>query len=895
MRRWLGRVAALAVLPALRAAPVGAAPAGDGPGLPGGWVHPAGMVTRQTLDEMREKCRRYAWAREVCEDLARSVRPWVEVPLERLRQLTPKRRGNVYHNFSCPDDRARLVFDPFVDDAFRCPRCGKTFPAGMESNVYPPGNVYHGTLYDGWACLYFITAAQTAWRLGLAWQLTGEEGCARRAAEILLLYADLLPGMPREMVGGSKVIFTYNREGEVRLLEFAAAYELVRDSGFLDGQARQHVERDFLKPFCDDAFMDPELRSDWNNVYWWQLAIAQTGLALEDRHYLEYALGLGDYAPDRRPQHRSLTYAALHHFRPDGAHFGLNTGYQLYPLTAMLQVLALGVNISRQEPERFPPAEFDATDPGHPVGAVARRAIHWYLSLALPDGSMAVVGDSMYSRDSMKAYDPCAEIAYRYFGADAVAWHPEMLGARGLWGLIWGAADVVRRPVPYESARLSSGFTALRRDAGGNRMYVGLNHLQPGDGHQHADRLGIIAYARGQLLGLEKGTPYNNATVQEAARSSWSHNTVTVDRTSQPNGSTLKGDQIPVARYVQSDPECEYAEASADRIYAAAERYRRAIVLAGGVVLDVFTVSGGRTHDWFYHCAGELEIGLPVTAGKGFDTPAYVTGGTDRYEHAVTGDAWHGTWTLPPPADSRGNGPGKPVRHRVFMLGAPGTEVFRLGTYPVQQSGTASPGLTDDHTAAHLSGGAPAAGAGAGPFAGLTQSLLVRRVDSAAPFVALYDTFEGEPSVLEFVAVPVTGADAGAGVAACRWRTGAGVWYAVYAAEARGPLEFAGPRGPARVEAHFALIRTGAGGSVQGVALLGGRSVAFGGLEVRLPEPGNLFLTRTETGAFAARTAADLAFETLAGIRQEAPCGPVTATVAEEGVAVQVTAPGRPW
>lgn len=143
-------------------------------------------------------------------------------------------------------------------------------------------------------------------------------------------------------MGGTKVIFTYNREGEVRLLEFATAYELVRDSGALATADRRHIEQDFLKPFCDDAFMDPELRSDGNNVYWWQLAIAQTGLALEDRHYLDYAFGLGEYSPQKRPEHRSLAWSALHHYRSDGAHFGLNTGYQLYPLTAMLQTLALG-------------------------------------------------------------------------------------------------------------------------------------------------------------------------------------------------------------------------------------------------------------------------------------------------------------------------------------------------------------------------------------------------------------------------------------------------------------------------------------------------------------------------------------------------------------------------
>jgi len=161
------------------------------------WLHPAGIVTRQTLDEMREKCRRYDWARQARDELVAEVKPWVEVPLERLRELTPKRRGNVYHNFSCLEDHARLTFDPFANESFRCPRCGKTFSADTASNVYPKGNTYHGTLYDGWACLYIISAAQTAWKLGLAWQLTGDVVFARRAGDILRLYADMLPGVER--------------------------------------------------------------------------------------------------------------------------------------------------------------------------------------------------------------------------------------------------------------------------------------------------------------------------------------------------------------------------------------------------------------------------------------------------------------------------------------------------------------------------------------------------------------------------------------------------------------------------------------------------------------------------------------------------------------------------
>lgn len=857
-------------------------------GAEDGWLHPAGWVSRDNFLEMREKVRTQPWAREELRRLQAEVRPWVEIPMARLRELTPTRRGNVYHNFTCPDDHTRLTFDPFENRTFRCPTCVKSFDAQQESNVYPPGDTYHGTFYDGWSCLYFISIAQQAWKMGLVYQIAGDEACAARAAEILLLYADIAPGMPREMVGGSKVIFTYNREGEVRILEFAGAYDLIRNSGVLSAEQRAHIERDFLKPFCDDVFMDPEMRADWNNVYWWQLAIAQVGVALEDMHYIDYAFGLGDYSAEKRPEHRSLTYAALHHFRPDGAHFGLNTGYQLYPLTALLQTIALGANLAEQEPGRFPAEQFDLRDPRNPVGDVARRAVYWYLSLSLPDYSMATVGDSMLSRDSMKAYDPIAELAYRYFGVGEVAYYPRMSEKRGLWGLLWGAPEIQRRPVPFESAHLSSGFTALRQEHEGQRLYVGLNHLQPGDGHQHADRLGIITYASDRLLGLEKGTPYNNAPVQNAARASYSHSTVTVDRASQPNGSKLKGDAVPKLAWLQSAPGVEIAEVRADGIYPQTSRYRRVVALVAGLVLDVFDVAGGETRDWLYHCAGQPAFSLDMQPREGFDTPAYVVGGTAHYERAATDATWSCTYALPALPDSPLPGQRVAVQHKVTMVGAPGTEVCHLGTYPVQAAG-AGIGFSDNLTGTVLSGGRTSAPETPSPFAGLTHSLLARRSAGDSPFVAIYETFAARARLQAAELIPATPPEAvvlGYAADDCGGLL-------VYNPDA-GRARFSGPMGDGRLDGHLALVRCSTRGRVESVSLLGARKLLLGGFSVTLRAPGNVLLTRGADGRFEAQAWADVAYETVGGERLVAPCDSVDALVTENGATDGVVACGQP-
>jgi len=470
---------------------------------------------------------------------------------------------------------------------------------------------------------------------------------------------------------------------------------------------------------------------------------------------------------------------------------------------------------------------------------------------------------------------------------DEVAYYPQMSEKRGLWGLLWGAPRIQRRPVPFESAHLSSGFTALRQEHEGQRLYVGVNHLQPGDGHQHADRLGIITYASDRLLGLEKGTPYNNAAVQNAARASFSHNTVTVDRTSQPNGSTLKGNAVPKLAWLQSGPGVELAEVRADGIYPQTSRYRRVVALADGLVLDVFHVAGGETRDWLYHCAGQPTFSPEMQAGEGFDTPDYVVAGTTHYERAATDRTWSCTYGLPALPDSPLPGQRVAAQHRVTMLGAPGTEVYHLGTYPVQASG-AGIGFSENLTGTVLSGGQQSTSREPSPFAGLTHTLLARRTAGASPFVAIYETFADRARLQAAELIPATPAKA--------------VVLSYTADDCGGLLlhnpnagrtRFSGPSGAGHLDGRLALVRSSANGRVESVSLLGARKLVLGELSVTLRAPGNVLLTRGLDGRLEAQAWAAVAYETVGGKRLVAPCDDIDALVTESGVTDRVVACGQ--
>ena len=77
----------------------------------------------------------------------------------------------------------------------------------------------------------------------------------------------------------------------------------------------------------------------------------------------------------------------------------------------------------------------------------------------------------------------------------------------------------------------------------------------------------MLSYSCGKLLALEKGVPDNHHACRRLGRQSMSHNTVVVDRQSQPEGSQLKADQVPEVAYFFDSPLVQFAELRADHIY----------------------------------------------------------------------------------------------------------------------------------------------------------------------------------------------------------------------------------------------------------------------------------------------------------------------------------------
>jgi len=671
------------------------------------WEHPSGFVTRVTIAEIRSKLEGNEWARRVFNNQKRLHEVWMEVDSARLRAGFPTRRANVYHNFSCPVHRLRLEFDPFDGAVFRCPVDGQMFAPDRVSNVYEPGNPYHGTLYDGWANLFYLQAAYAARDLSLIGMVEEDVAAMDRAIELLMLFSKTIKDLPKDLERYASRILTYNQEGDgIVLNHLVVAYELARNR--MTPVQRGQFERNVLQRIVEDLIFDPPVfDTDLNNMYQWHRAVILCGLALEREDYIDWSFGYGKYAD--HPVHRHLRRMAKDQFLPDGASWELCSGYHLYSLAPFCELAFISRNLSVMDPERFPPEKYDFSNPASEVGRTIHNALEWFMSAAMPDRTMPSVGDSMNSMGSMEGYWMTSEVGYRYFNVLSVGDFKNLReGRRNFEALIVGDPVIRKHRLPYTSHYLAaSGWVALRGEgANGNRAWFGLNALKPGGGHQHSDRLSLLSYSCGKLLALEKGVPYNDDACRRLGRCSMAHNTVVVDRQSQPDGSRLEDDQTPEVKYVFDSPLVKFAELRADHIYDQTSIYRRSVAVIEDMTVDCFDVRGGAAHDWLVHHRGSRPVfSLPMERGA-FEPAEWLRNGTGNILVGAADGAWEARWKI------------DDVVSQLTMLGSPGTKVYSLETYPADNAR-----VTPNHPP--------------------VQALCVRR-ENSKPFVAVWQAWTGD-------------------------------------------------------------------------------------------------------------------------------------------------------
>ncbi|MCC6489977.1 MAG: heparinase II/III family protein, partial [Candidatus Hydrogenedentes bacterium] len=581
------------------------------------------------------------------------------------------------------------------------------------AGIYEPGDRYYGTMYDGWVCMFYQNAGIAVTELAVMAQIENDARYSARAIEMLMLFADTIEPLEtrRDPDPQMSKLLTYHREGDNKILyDLACAYELLR-AAMTPGQ-RVRFEKSVLQRMLDDLMLEPYYKYDHNNVYQWHRTIVQTALVLEREDLIDWAFGYGAYSPEALPEHRSMRRLLATHFKPDGAFWEMCSGYHLYPLSHLCEFAVVSRNLAAMDPQRFPANQYDLTTPDSEGGRVISAALHWFMSMAMPNRRMPTIGDSMAPLAGMDDYYVTAETGYRFFGVKEVGDYAALREGNRNWvALLYGAPAIVKNDTPLVSTYLSSGWVSLRSAWDGNTVWAGLNALIPGGGHQHADRLGLLIYSQDTLLALEKATPYNESVTRNLGTFTPMHNTVTVDMASQTQGEALKPDQVPEVAHFHAGDWVQFAELRADHLYPQTSVYRRVVALIEDVVVDCFRVEGGATHDWTLQHAGHSpDLSLNVSDAA-FEPVEWLYNGTNRVRAGAASSAWDARWHA------------GEVTSRLSMAGAPDTVVYSLETYPIDN--------------AVITADIPPC-----------QTLCVRR-NNNEPFLAVWDAWRAEPNVSE--------------------------------------------------------------------------------------------------------------------------------------------------
>jgi hypothetical protein len=139
-------------------------------------------------------------------------------------------------------------------------------------------------------------------------------------------------------------------------------------------------------------------------------------------------------------------------------------------------------------------------------------------------------------------------------------------------------------------------------------------------------------------------------------------------------GESLSAEETPRVACFFANPLVKYAELHGDRLYAQCPVYRRSVALVEDVVIDLFRVKGGNTHDWMVHHDGAAPWISIATQESSFEPKEWLHNGGPKVLEGQTDEAWQAVWRV------------DDVTSQLVMLPGPGTRIYGLETYPVDNA-----------------------------------------------------------------------------------------------------------------------------------------------------------------------------------------------------------------
>ena len=620
------------------------------------------LFTDQAIAQARDNVAKYPSAKAVADSWIKLADEWVTWDDAALADLIPSaavpRDWGISANPNCPEcgkaigdpnNKPGWIVDPKKRFKVTCPLCNSVFPtndfeAYHESDF--KNKVGWDTKYvdDGWGWTdpntgekYWFVAFANHWvihgklmnvmhALGRAYLLTGDERYAHKALVLLHRYAQVYPEMDygaQSRYGalmraqgkdypGKVVNHIWETDFVTALTE---AYDacwpaidgdepLQRMTGKTGEQIRAFIEANLLEDAID-AYFQGKIRGNFGMH---QSTLAHLGIV---RQYGQQERWFDHLMNESSPNYPllGLKFALYNVVFRDG--FSLETSSHYNSLwVRKISEYASILDKTGRKPFEIPKLRrlYDAV-----LATIVTRAHNpsvgdggsvWGGIFQLDPASFQTAyrqyRDPRYLQYLFAMYGPPTDGGFTTFES---LLHPPLVEP--------DAPTTVPMTHPAQPSRLLDGYGMgilnNRADSVGVALYYGMI-----SGHGHYDRLHFELFANGHPMMPDLGYPdaMNDFVpgIYTWSKNTVAHNTVVVDASRQP-------ENVPgtVELFVDGSF-ARVIDVSANGTYPQCEQYRRAMIMVDcgdeqSYFVDVFTVSGGKQHDYSLHGPpGQFEV-----------------------------------------------------------------------------------------------------------------------------------------------------------------------------------------------------------------------------------------------------------------------------------------------
>lgn len=536
--------------------------------------------------------------------------------------------GGWGHSFFCTDGTmlelpADQHFDP--NKPSRCPVCGKTYSG--------PKITAARHFFEH----YWLSDA--ARDLALVYAIEQKPEYARKAAEILVKYAD---AYPHDLGAGGYQENTLNEANSI--IPLAEAYDLICDQ--MTPAQRDHVERDFFWPVAE-SLTHAGFVGNWGS--WHLSAIGVIGYATRHQRFIDFAT-----AQFKKQISENLGNDGLW---PESV-----GTYHFYALEAFISFAEAAANCGDDL--------YHWTAPGNKgLEAMFEAPLRY----AYPNLRLAAVNDGWF--DAWLPRDQYT-LAYHRYHRPEFAWAIRKLKTEGKSGnpgefidrhnryLLYDEDLPAKIPRPVFGSTSFPGFGIAILRQGSNlpeeREMMLTFHYGPFLGHGHYDKMGITLFANGHMVAPDYGTTGYGIALSGFLQSAPGHNTIVVDGKNQPR--TASADLV----VLEDRPDFKLATASTDEI-CPGTTWTRTVMLADSYAVIWDRIEGSKAHqyDWMFHAEGtNFSFGgaaeTPFKANKKVFPYSFIT---QARSYALIGPAlaqWNdgslAAWVMPEPGQTAFSG-----------------------------------------------------------------------------------------------------------------------------------------------------------------------------------------------------------------------------------------------